>query len=97
MDALALLRQHEPVIKKQSGGAAIGIFGAFIRGKEQPDSDVDVLVTFQKGAEDVRQLHGCRFYPEDLFMRNVDPVMKGTIRKRLKPSILGDVVYAQEW
>jgi len=23
--------------------------------------------------------------------------MKGTIKKRLKPSILGDVVYAQEW
>jgi predicted nucleotidyltransferase len=54
MDALALLRHHEPAIKKQSGVATIGIFGAFIRGKEQPDSDVDVLVTFQEGAEDVR-------------------------------------------
>jgi predicted nucleotidyltransferase len=39
---------------------------------------------------------GCKFYREDLFMRNVDLVMKGTIRKRLKPSILGDVVYAQD-
>jgi predicted nucleotidyltransferase len=34
MDALALLRQHEPTIKKQSGVAAIGIFGALIREKE---------------------------------------------------------------
>jgi predicted nucleotidyltransferase len=36
-------------LKKQFGVAKIGIFGSFARGEERPDSDVDVLVTFQKG------------------------------------------------
>jgi predicted nucleotidyltransferase len=31
MDALALLREHEPGIKKRFGVAEIGIFGSFVR------------------------------------------------------------------
>jgi len=36
----------------------------------------------------------CKFYLEALFDRKVDLVMKGAIKKRLKPYILGEVVYA---
>jgi len=36
----------------------------------------------------------CKFYLEDLFKRKVDLVMKESIKKRLKPYILGEVVYA---
>jgi predicted nucleotidyltransferase len=35
-----------------------------------------------------------KFYLEDLFGRKVDLVMNGAIKKKLKPSILGEVVYA---
>jgi len=94
MDVLALLRQHEPAIKKQFGVATIGIFGSFVRGEERPDSDVDVLVTFRKGQKTFSNYMGCKFYLEDLFKRKVDLVMKGAIKKRLKPYILGEVVYA---
>ena len=94
MDVLALLRQHEPVIKKQFGVAKIGIFGSFVRGEERPESDVDVLITFRKGEKTFDNYMKCKFYLEDLFERKVDLVMKGTIKKRLKPYILGEVVYA---
>ena len=94
MDALALLREHEPVRKKRFGVAKIGIFGSFVRGEDRPDSDVDVLVTFRKGEEKFDNYMGCKFYLEDLFGRSVDLVMKGAIKKRLKPYILGEVVYA---
>jgi hypothetical protein len=94
MDALALLRKHEPDIKKRFGVAKIGIFGSFIRGEERPESDVDVLVTFRNGEKTFDNYMGCKFYLEDLFGRKVDLVMKGSIKKRLKPYILGEVVYA---
>ena len=79
MDALALLRQHEPILKKRFGVAKIGIFGSFVRGEERPESDVDVLVTFRKGEETFDHYMDCKFYLEDLFGRNVDLVMKGAI------------------
>jgi len=94
MDAIALLRQHEPVLKHQFGVAKIGIFGSFVRGEERPESDVDVLVAFRKGQETFDNYMDCKFYLEDLFGRKVDLVMKGAIKKRLKPYILGEVVYA---
>jgi len=94
MDALALLRQHEPEIKRKFGVAKIGIFGSFVRGEERPDSDVDVLVTFRKNEKTFDNYMDCKFYLEDIFGRKVDLVMKGAIKKRLKPYILSEVVYA---
>ncbi len=94
MDAISLLRLHEPLLKKQFGVAHIGIFGSFARGEERPDSDVDVLVTFRKGKETFNNYMGCKFYLEDLFQRKVDLIMKGALKKRLKPHILDEVIYA---
>ncbi|WP_321507165.1 nucleotidyltransferase family protein [uncultured Methanoregula sp.] len=94
MDALALLRENEPEIKKRFGVSKIGIFGSFARGEERPESDVDVLVMFRKGGETFNNYMGCKFYLEDLFGRKVDLVMNGAIKKRLRPYILGEVVYA---
>jgi len=91
MDALTLLREHEPEIKKRFGVAKIGIFGSFVRGEARPDSDMDVLVTFRKDGETFDHYIDCKFYLEDLFGRKVDLVMKGAIKKRLKPYILGEV------
>ena len=36
----------------------------------------------------------CKFYLEDLFGRKVDLVMKGAIKKRIKPYIIREFVYA---
>jgi predicted nucleotidyltransferase len=74
MDPLALLRQHEPELKQKFGVAKIGIFGSFARGEERPDSDVDVLVSFQVGKKTFDNFMGTRFYLEDLFKRKVDLV-----------------------
>lgn len=62
--------------------------------EERPDSDVDVLVTFRNGEKTFDNYMSCKFYLEDLFGQKVDLVMKGSIKKRLKPYILGEVVYA---
>jgi uncharacterized protein len=94
MDALTLLRHHEPILKKRFGVAKIGIFGSFVRGEERPESDVDVLVTFRNGEETFDHYMDCKFYLEDLFGRKVDLVMNGAIKPRLREYILGEVVYA---
>ena len=94
MDALALLRQHEPKLKKQFGVTKIGIFGSFARGEERPDSDVDVLVTFQNGRKTFDNFMGTKFYLEDLFKRKVDLVTDAALKPLIRDPILQDVVYA---
>jgi hypothetical protein len=94
MNALALLQQHEPTLKKRFGVKRIGIFGSFARGEEGPNSDVDVLVEFQKDGETFDHYMDCKFYLEDLFNRNVDLVIEDTIKPRLKEPIMNEVIYA---
>jgi predicted nucleotidyltransferase len=94
MDVLALLRQHEPELKKQFDVAKIGIFGSFALGEERLDSDVDVLVTFQKGKKTFDNLMGTKFYLEDLFKRKVDLVTNAALKPLIRDLILQDVVYA---
>ncbi len=94
MNALALLRKHEPILKKRFGVERIGIFGSHARGEERPDSDVDVLVVFNKQEETFDNYMDCKFYLEDLFGRKVDLVIEDTIKFRLKEPILSEVIYA---
>ena len=94
MELLSLLRQHEPELKRRFGVARIGIFGSFARGEERPDSDVDVLVVFQKGEKTFDNFMGTKFYLEELFGANVDLVLADTIKPRLKPYIDRDLIYA---
>ena len=88
------LRQHEPELKRRFGVAKIGIFGSFSRGEERPDSDVDVLVTFQKGRKTFDNFMGTKFYLEDLFRRKVDLVTDAALKPLIRDPILQDVVYA---
>jgi hypothetical protein len=93
MKTLALLRQHEPVLKKQYGVAKIGIFGSFARGEERPDSDIDVLVAFRKGEKTFDNFMGIKFYLEDLFGRRVDLVTEAALKPLIRDPILQEVVY----
>ena len=94
MDALFLLRKHEEQIRNQYGVFRIGIFGSCIRGEERPDSDVDVLVEFKEGQETFNNYMDLKFYLEDLFQRNVDLVIRDSIKRRLRDPIENEVVYA---
>jgi uncharacterized protein len=94
MDALTLLRQHEPELKKRFSVTKIGIFGSFARGEERPDSDIDILVIFQKDRKTFDNFMGTRFYLEDLFNLKVDLVTDAALKPLIRDPILRDVVYA---
>jgi uncharacterized protein len=93
MNALALLRQHGPVLQKRFGVAKIGIFGSFARGEERPESDIDVLVAFRKGEKTFDNFMGIKFYLEDLYGRKVDLVTEAALKPLIRDPILAEVVY----
>jgi predicted nucleotidyltransferase len=93
MNALAILRQHEPVLNKRFGVAKIGIFGSVARGDEKPGSDIDVLVVFRNGEKTFDNFMGTKFYLEDLFRRKVDLVTEAALKPIIRDPILSEVVY----
>ena len=94
MDALSLLRTHEPLLKERFGVEKIGIFGSFARKEERPDSDVDILVEFRPGEKTFDNYMNCKFYLEDLFGRKVDLVTNAALKPLIRDPILQEVIYA---
>ncbi|MDE1857356.1 MAG: nucleotidyltransferase domain-containing protein [Candidatus Micrarchaeota archaeon] len=92
-EILRLLGSSKKTIR-EFGVRQIGLFGSYASGKNGPDSDIDILIEFEKGRKDFHSYMGLKHFLEDLFGRKVDLVIKDSVRPELRGSILGGVVYA---
>jgi len=78
----------------QFGVKRIGLFGSFVDDTNTSDSDVDLLVEFDKGKKTFDNYMDLKFFLENLFQRDVDLVIKDTVKKTLRSHIFGSVQYA---
>ncbi len=70
-ETVALLRTHKPELAERFGVIELALFGSAARGESGPDSDVDILVSFDRPT-DPDCFFGVQFYIEDLLGRPVD-------------------------
>jgi len=78
---------------QRMGVRKLGLFGSYRRGTPTSKSDIDFLVVLEQPSFDTYM--EVKFFLEDLFGCPVDLVLEETIKPRLRPYILGEVVYAQ--
>lgn len=90
--ALQLLASHKPVLVSRFHVVGLALFGSTVRDRARPDSDVDVLVSFE-GPATSAQYFGVQFYLEDLFGCTVDLVTPKALRKELRPYIEREAVH----
>jgi len=86
---LTLLRGE---VRKRYKADIRGIFRSFIRGEQRPESDLDILVEFDAGAN-LLDLTGLSLFLEEKLRRHVDIVPESAIREELKDRILKEVAY----
>jgi predicted nucleotidyltransferase len=91
-DIKQLLNKHKKEIKEKFGVKNLYIFGSYVRGEQTPESDIDILVEFEKGKKTFRNYMGLKFYLEELLGKEVDLVIKEAVRKELKKYIYGEAV-----
>ena len=70
----------------------IGLFGSYCRGEEQPESDIDILVKFSQPVG-LSKFFRLEDFLEKLLHNHIDLVTIGALHKRIKSSILQEVVY----
>ena len=51
MDVLKEINTVLPILKRRFGISRIGVCGSYSTGTASPESDIDILVTFQEGQE----------------------------------------------
>jgi len=82
------LRSLKPVLQKEMGIKRLRVFGSVARGEATPDSDVDLIVDFEK-------VPGLRFFGMhqdigEILERDVDLLTERALDKYLKNKILSE-------
>jgi len=90
-EILAVLRGLKEEASRKYKAELKGIFGSYVRGQENPGSDLDVLVEFNKGANLI-DLVGLSLFLEEKLHCSVDVVPQSALRKELKSDILNEMV-----
>lgn len=70
----------------------IGLFGSYLKGKQEESSDIDILVDFSDNA-DLIDLVGLALFLEEKLNRKIDIVPERALREELKESIQREAVY----
>ncbi len=85
------LRSNKSFLSSHYHINTIGIFGSYSRGEENPQSDIDILISLSKpiGWEFV----DLKEYLEELLQAGVDLVTTEALKPQVRDSILKEVTY----
>jgi len=90
-DVIRTLEENREVIRCM-GVVSLGLFGSCARGEESATSDLDFIVELETRSFDAYM--DVKAFLEGLFHCPVDLVLENTIKPRLRPSIMNEVVPA---
>jgi predicted nucleotidyltransferase len=94
-DALNVLRQHLPVLRKRFGVREVAVFGSTARDEASDRSDIDVLVTFETGAHvGFFKLAELKDFLEGALDRSVDLLTPASLHPRIRDRVLKEAVRA---
>jgi uncharacterized protein len=91
-DTIERLKQHQNEVKRRYHARIAGIFGSRVRGGATEKSDLDVLVSFDAGA-DLLDLVGLTNFLEERLKCPVDLVPMDSLRAEIRDRVLAEAVY----
>ena len=91
-DILTKLHKIKPLLYEDYAITQIGLFGSFSDNSYTEDSDIDLIVEFEKPIG--WKYFTLEMYLEELFNRKVDLVSKNALKEKIKDQILNQVKYA---
>ncbi len=92
LDAIKkILEQHKEKLREEYGVKEIGVFGSFVRGEAKEQSDIDILVEFERPIGFFKFLE-LEDYLSDLIGVRVDLVSKKALKPYIGKYILKEVV-----
>ncbi len=91
-EIIVLLRKEKAFLKKKYKINEIGVFGSYVRGDQQRDSDIDILIDKDE-AIGLLKLANLQNYLSSLIGIKVDLVIKKSLKPHIGKNILNEVVY----
>ncbi|MDT8401425.1 MAG: nucleotidyltransferase domain-containing protein [Bacteroidales bacterium] len=94
-DILRFLADNKEFFKKAFGIIRIGLFGSYSRGDQTKLSDIDLVVEFEPGTENLfeKKLELKKFISDELGV-TTDICREKYIKKRIRSNIIRETEYA---
>jgi predicted nucleotidyltransferase len=90
----SILKSHKKDLQKKFSIKKIGLFGSYLKGTQNDQSDVDILVEFEEDAElSLFDLAGLEIELSALLGIKVDLVEKRVLKPFIGKHIMREVVY----
>ena len=83
---LKVLRAHKATLSQRFGVTTLVLFGSAARDEMSDDSDIDILVRFDRPGTS-KAYFGVQFYLEDLLDHPVDLVTEKALRAEFRPYV----------
>lgn len=90
-EILNKLSDLKPILHREYSVRQIGLFGSFSDDSYTEDSDIDLLVEFERPIG--WKYFSLEIYLENIFGRKIDLVTKNALKEQLKDKILNQVKY----
>jgi len=91
-EIISILLSHKKEFET-FGVKKIGLFGSFLKNKQNEQSDVDLIVEFVRGKKNFRNFIHLAFFLEELLQRKVEVVTPESLSPYMKSIILKEVDY----
>ncbi|WP_165847633.1 nucleotidyltransferase family protein [Ammonifex thiophilus] len=86
-----ILQEQQVTLAEKYGIRIIGLFGSYVRGEQQAESDLDVLVEILRPIS-LLELVGAELYLGELLGMKVDLVPRRSLREELKEAVMSELV-----
>lgn len=87
----AIVGKHRDILAEKYGVAVVGAFGSYVRGQQNEESDLDVLVEILRPMS-LLELVAAEIYLGEVLGIKVDLVPKRNLRSELREIILSEAV-----
>ena len=91
-DIFRFLKSNEHILRSY-GVKKIGLFGSYVRNKQNKNSDIDILVEFYKYKKNYNNFINLAYFLEDSFNTKVDLLTAEGLSPYIGKTILNEVEY----
>jgi predicted nucleotidyltransferase len=89
---LEQLRTIQPELRQRFGVSGLWVFGSYVRGEANEESDLDVLVEFDRSGMTLLRFIELEMFIGDNLGRKIDLVQRSALRPNLKSAILAEAI-----
>jgi len=87
----SILRQHNGILAEKYGVAIVGVFGSYVRGDQEPGSDLDVLAEVLRPIS-LLEFVGAEIYLSEKVGVKVDLIPRRDVREELRAAVHAETV-----